>query len=214
MTPYQTWNANKGRVNLRLYTREFQKKFVSKTTKLSEVSNVYAMSYKMNSEKPTDKHHVMPIIMSFGRFRNYNETTCVRGLNLMFLSNSEIINLMEKVYSFMKFKPDERVAGMIKLHEECMMKFPYAFHNFEEQHIAVLNEIDKEEWGMIPLLHRHLFGNFNTTALKKDYLTEHAKPVILKRKPKVKKEQTKPEVETVSEEWSEGDIGFDLDDDI
>ena len=51
MTPYQTWNANKGRVNLRLYTREFQKKFVSKTTKLSEVSNVYAMSYKMNSEK-------------------------------------------------------------------------------------------------------------------------------------------------------------------
>ena len=93
-----------------------------------------------------------------------------------------------------------------------MKKFPHAFKNLEERRLLIANKIDVEEWGMIPLLQRHLFGNFNTTALKKDFITEHRHAPIKLRVKKPKKVEEFKDVETVSAEWSEGEIEPGLDD--
>jgi hypothetical protein len=211
MQPIETWKKNKNRLDLRKYTREFQKKFTISTTKTTEVGIMYAINYR-SSDCLTDKHHVTPVIISFGRFRDYNDNIYVRGLNLLFLSNSEIMEITTRVHMLLKYKADDRVPGIIKIHEEFIKRVPYAFKNFKESKISIVNKIDKEEWGMIPLLHRHLFGNFNIEALKKDYTTENTVPVkkVVKQKEKKKeKEIIDEEVESI--EWNEGDI-FDMED--
>ena len=137
MTPFQTWKQNKHRSDLRLYTREFQKRFNVNTVKITEVCDIYAANYRVGNESETDKHHVTPLIMSFGRFKDDDGFPHVRGLNLLYLSTSEAIELMEVAYTLATLKPDSRVPGMIKLHEECMKKFPHAFKNLEERRLLI-----------------------------------------------------------------------------
>lgn len=217
-TPLHVWKKNKSRSDLRKYTRIFESKFRANSWDkpnniVSEVGKVYAIQYKTNNSYLTDKHHVTPVIFSFGRFRDESGRTSVRGLNLLYLSTHEAIVFLEKAHVFLEKKPDERVAGILKLHKECIEKYPYAFKNLEERRILTINEVDGTEWGMIPLLHKHLMGNFNSSALKLDFLEEN-KFTLVQHKKKEKKPEKEIIEDTVSMEMTEGEIDFDLDDDI
>jgi hypothetical protein len=204
-SPFYVWKKNKSRLDLRLYTRMFEKNFkvTNKNIKVSEVGKIYAAYYK-SENKITDKHHVTPLFISFGRFKD-GAITRVRGLNLFYLSVSDIIDITQKVYNLSSNKPDDLAIEMIKIHKECIKKYPYAFKNFKESNITVINIIDSSEWGMIPLLYKYLYGNFNISALSRDYEKENI--IIEPREKKSKQEKITPDqIATESIEWSEGEI--------
>ena len=80
---------------------------------------------------------------------------------------------------------------MIKLHEKYIRVYPYLFKNFEERRILTQEEVVTEDWGMLPLLHRNLWGTFNPVALNEAFQEEN-KVVSgnIKRKPKQIKEES------------------------
>lgn len=218
-TPLHVWKKNKVRSDLRKYTRIFESKFKSNSwdkpkNMISEVGKIYAIFYRVNNSYPTDKHHVTPVIFSFGRFINEAGYATVRGLNLLYLSNHDAIIFLEKAHVFLSKKPDERVPGLLKLHAECLQKYPYAFKNLDERRILSINEVESLEWGMIPLLHKHLLGNFNARALESDFTEENKFVPTPVRKKKEKDQIKEIKEDTVSMEMTEGEIDFDLDDDI
>ena len=183
MTPVQTWKANKGRTDLRSYTRDFQKKFETKHVLKFLPGDVYALKYRTDSEVLTDKHHFTPLIVSFGRFLDESGPH-LRGLNLLFLRKEQKLELLEEVYALHRLKPDQRVAPLLRIHEKWMKITPYAFKNFVERRVHCSEVIVLTEWGMIPLLHDYLFGTFNAVALNEDFQRENALP-----RPKMKKKK-------------------------
>lgn len=211
MKPTETWRKNNWRYDLRKYTRDFEKKFKVKREKnISEAGKVYAITYR-SSEFLTDRHHVTPLIVSFGRFKDDEGKTYVRGLNLLFLKTHQSIEILEDVYSFLNLKGDEKSLKMIALHEKYIRIYPYLFKNFEEKKILTQCEVEASEWGMIPLLHKNLWGTFNPVALDEAFQLENT--VKSKYKPKkVKKEEKKEEEETEEEEVLEEteEISVDL----
>jgi len=206
MTPFEVWKKNKGRCDLRKYTRKFEENFKVKSS-LTEVGNVYAISYRANYENQTDKHHITPVILSFGRFLDDNGTKYVRGLNLLYLKTNEAIDILNEVYAIIKKPADKRVPAILKIHSKYMTRFPYAFKNFEERRILTTGIVNEEEWGMIPLLHKHLFGTFNAVALNEDFQKEIKNPKIKPKKVKEQKLEEEEEFETI-------ELDDDLDDDF
>lgn len=187
MLPFETWKKNKWKSNIRKYTLEFEKKFKSKFS-LTEVGKMYAVTYKVDSSVPTDKFHLTPVMLSFGRFHDEDGAKYVRGLNLLFLNTRELLQVLEDFYPFMNNAPDSRVQPILKLHEKYMKKFPYVFKNFAERKIVSVNEVDVEEWGMVPLLHKYLWGTFNAIALDEAFQAENKarrKTAVNKRKKKL-----------------------------
>jgi hypothetical protein len=172
MTPTQVWKANKWRIDLRKYTREFSKKFES--TKKLQVSpgNVYTAKYGMDSAFLTDKHHFTPLIISFGRFRDDEGKSYIRGINLFYLKTSQKLEILDEIHNYNKLSIVKRVSPIIRIHEKWMKIVPYAFKNFEERRIIGIDEVHVDEWGMIPLLKENVLGNFNTTALNEDFQEE------------------------------------------
>jgi len=172
-TPTETWKKNNWRIDLRNYTRKFEKKFGSKRTdQISEPGKIYAISYKRNSKFETDKHHVTPLIISFGRFKDADGEIYVRGLNLLFLKTHQSLEILEDAFLLRKEKLDDRALGMIKLHMKYIKIYPYCFKNFAEKRILTQEEVKIDEWGMIPLLHKYLWGTFNPTALNEAFQEE------------------------------------------
>lgn len=206
MTPHETWKKNKGRVDLRKYTRSFESHFSGKAKVESLPSKVYAMKYRGDSIFETDKHHVTPIILSFGRFKDDEGFTYTRGINLLYLRNEQMIELMEEVYKLHKFPLAQRIKPLIKIHEKWMIIAPFAFKNFEERRISSSATVNEEEWGMIPLLHKSLWGNFNPTALNESFQLENKKKPLRESKKKVEMEKPKEELETMEESFTEGTI--------
>lgn len=188
MRPQETWRKNNWRFDLRKYTRDFEKKFKVKREKnLSEAGKVYAVTYKTSPEFQTDKHHVTPIVVSFGRFRDEEGKTYVRGLNLLFLNTHQTLEILEDVHSIHKLKADDRATKMIVLHEKYIRIYPYLFKNFEEKRILTQDEVLLEEWGMIPLLKKNLWGVFNSEALNEDFQIEEKEARKLPKKSRPKK---------------------------
>ena len=205
----KTWKKNKWRSDLRKYTREFEKKFKGEVV-CTEVGRVYAGIYR-DSKYPTDKHHFTPIFLSFGRFRDEDGIKYVRGVNLLYLNTTQCIEILEETHRFLKMKPDARVPHMLKVHEKFMKIFPYAFKNFEEKKIFRVSEVDKEEWGIIPLLKKNLWGNFNPVALNEDFRKENQDR---RRVPRKKMAESLPKVEESKEDATElvdniTELGFD-----
>jgi hypothetical protein len=212
MKPIEIWKKNNWRFDLRKYTREFEKKFKTKRVKnqISEAGKVYAISYRGNSEFQTDKHHVTPLIISFGRFKDDEGGIYVRGLNLLFLKTHQVLEILEDIFAFQKQKPDERATSMIKLHEKYIRIYPYLFKNFEEKRILTQEEIGCEEWGMIPLLHKHLWGTFNAVALDEAFQEENkAMKNDTKKKPKKVKENLTEEKQPTEDYYEEDLISTD-----
>jgi hypothetical protein len=210
MNPYETWRRNKGRVDLRAFTRKFQENFKGRRICESELSGVYSIVYMMDPNLPTDKHHATPVMLSFGRFVGDDGSTYVRGANLLYLKTDEAIDLMMDVHRIMDLKLEARVAPLIAIHEKYMQRFPQAFKNYEERRILSCVRVKGEDWGMVPLLHKHLMGNFNPTALLESYNLENKrKPVVIRRK--LKEEKPAEEIEQVEEVFTEGfvDTSFD-----
>lgn len=212
MKPTEIWRKNNWRYDLRKYTRDFEKKFKTKRVKgqISEAGKVYAISYRGNSEFQTDKHHVTPLIISFGRFKDDEGGIYVRGLNLLFLKTHQILEILEDAFAFQKQKPDDRASSMIKLHEKYIRIYPYLFKNFEEKRILTQEEVESEEWGMIPLLHKHLWGTFNSVALDEAFQEENkATKTNIKKKPKKVKENPVEEKQTTEDYYEEDLISTD-----
>lgn len=198
-SPVVTWRKNKWRPDFRKRTREFQKKFESRKTITALPGSVYATKYKGEISVPTDKHHFTPVIVSFGRFRS-GSITFLRGLNLLFLRKDQQLEILEAVHKIHHLDPDARVAPLLRIHETWMRIVPYAFKDFDERRLITVEEIMNEEWGTIPLLHTHLFGTFNSSALNEDFRRESAenrKRPVSSREKQVTEEKEKPE-ETVS----------------
>lgn len=232
MNPIKTWKANKWRIDLREFTRKFQRKFSCKFKKLSIIPGiVYAITYKGSTDIPTDKHHVTPLFLSFGKFKADGKVF-IRGLNLLYLKNSQQLEVLDEAYKiisnsdffispvllkknpklahtaeiFSLRKLDSRIAPLIKLHEKWIKIAPFAFKSFEETKVLTGSFIDKEEWGMIPLLHTHVFGNFNSQALDESFQEENSikesKSAGRKKTVNDKIESTKPETtETTQDEF-------------
>lgn len=205
MTPTKTWKANRWRFDLRKYTRDFQKKFESGKKKTPmEVGNLYALSYLVDSAYPTDKHHFTPLALSFGRFTDDELGKHTRAVNLFYLSNSQVLEILEDFHKHLSLPPDARALQIIKLHEKYLKVFPYAFKNFEERRVRSQEEISALEWGMIPLLKKHLLGNFNPSALNEDFQLENKtiEKVRKERKKKINKiAPSEPVEEAVLEEF-------------
>ena len=213
-SPIKIWKKNKFRIDLRQYTREFQLKFKTKSKPAVIPGNLYALRYNVDESIITDKHHFTPLILNFGRFRNEIGDKYIRGLNLFYLKTEQKLEILEDFHKLLKYKPDFRVQYIIQIHEKWMSIIPYAFKNYEERRIMIINDIDESEWGMIPLLKDYLFGNFNSIALNEDFQKENKSPTI-----KVKKKQKTESInqeEIIEEETTEiitNDEGFiDFDD--
>lgn len=194
MKPTQVWKQNKGRSDLRKFTREFQKKFKGKKPLKMEPGKVYAVQYRVDSIFPTDKHHFTPLIVSFGRFRD--GSTHTRGVNLFYLTIPQQLELLEDVHRFHSLKATDRAIEIFKLHSKYMRIFPFAFKNLEELRTLHVTEILAEEWGMIPLLHSHLLGNFNKSALDADFQLENREWKTITKKKKRTPAEVKPDVLT------------------
>jgi hypothetical protein len=205
MTPLQTWKANNWKSDLRKYTRLFEQKFKHKSKGITTVGKVYAMRYSTSFIYETDKHHVTPVILSFGRFSDDNGVKYVRGLNLLYLKTNEIIDILEDSYKLLKYDDDKRIEPLLKIHSKYMIRFPYAFKNFEERRITCFSEVDECEWGMIPLLQKNLWGTFNPVALNEDFQKENTITT--------KKTKSKP-INQIEEETEEEDLyEYEYDDD-
>jgi hypothetical protein len=218
MKPTETWRKNNWRFDLRKYTRVFEQKFKEKKDKnLTEVGKVYAISYKTSSDFLTDKHHVTPIIVSFGRFRDDEGLTYVRGLNLLFLKPHQSLEILEDMHAIKAKKPNDIASAMIKLHEKYIRIYPYLFKNFEEKRILTQSEVIREDWGMIPLLKKELWGIFNGIALNEDFQLETTvtRKEVKRRPKKLQEEQKDEEQESYYEDQYLNDEGLvDLETDI
>lgn len=205
MKPTQTWKANKWRSDLRKYTREFQSNFESRTPLQILPGTVYASRYRGDSTFPTDKHHITPLFVSFGRYKDDEGKVHVRGINLLYLRKDQQLEILDEIYAHFSKKPDERVAPIIKVHEKWMKISPYAFKNYEERRMIAIREISSLDWGMIPLLQTHLLGNFNAQALNEDFQKESKAPRKTKYKKSSPPAEKAEETEVVSE-MIEGDF--------
>jgi hypothetical protein len=217
MKPTETWRKNNWRFDLRQYTRKFEKKFHEKRNKnVSEAGKVYAITYKTSPDFLTDKHHVTPIIVSFGRFKDEEGRSYVRGLNLLFLNTKQSLEILEDVVNIKAKKPDDRASQMIKLHEKYIKVYPFIFKNFEERRILTQSEILNEDLGMIPHLKKELWGIFNAVALNEDFQEENkVTRKQVKRRPKKLQEQKEEEYEEYYEDQYLNDEGLvDLETDI
>lgn len=215
MTPHQTWKANKWRIDLRKYTRSFQKKFESKTKLFVYPGDVYAAKYLTDPDIITDKYHFTPVFISFGRFRDDEGMTYTRALNLMYLRNEQKIEILEEVFKHHSKRPSDRVAPIIQIHEKWMRIAPYAFKNLEERRVIGIEKINEDEWGMIPLLKTDLIGTFNSSLLNEDFQKENKAPKEkIKKKKKVDNLPLIENEETVSEEFIENDELITFDDEL
>lgn len=215
MTPHQTWKSNRWRIDLRLYTRSFQKNFSLKEKLHVHPGNVYAAKYLTDPDILTDKYHFTPVFISFGRFRDDEGMTYTRSLNLMYLRNEQKIEILEEVYKHHSKTPANRVAPIIQIHEKWMRITPYAFKNLEERRIIGISQINEDEWGMIPLLKTDLIGTFNSSLLNEDFQKENKAPKVKKKKKK--KVDNLPLIEnekTVSEEFIENEELITFDDEL
>lgn len=215
MTPYQTWKANKWRLDMRSYTRLFQKRFESRSKTQLHPGSVYAIKYLTEPAILTDKYHFTPVIISFGRFRDDDGDIYTRGINLMYLRNEQKIEILDEVFKYSTFPPDARVAPSIRIHDKWMKITPYAFKNLEESRIIGLSEVETSEWGMIPLMKESLLGTFNARLLNEDFQKENREPVKKKKKKKPQPtESQRVEDENGYEEIILNENGMiDLDDD-
>jgi hypothetical protein len=217
LKPSKTWKANCWRTDLRSYTRDFQKKFSLTAKTHLEPGEVYAATYRISTEFPTDKHHFTPVFASFGRFRDEEGKTYVRGLNLFYLKPSQKLEILDEFHSFYDLKTPARVSPLIKIHEKWMKIAPYAFKNYEERRIMGICKIDLEDWGMIPLLREYLYGTFNAVALNEDFQKEIKEPKSFtgKKTNLPESEIIKDEEEVVSDSSvmtaDMNDLDFDLD---
>lgn len=212
MTPYQSWQKNKGRVDLRKYTREFQKRFKEKKKTSIEPGKVYAISYLPDSRFPTDKHHLTPLILCLGKFRDTDGQIYVRGINLFFLDTRKVLEVLQDAFMFSHLKPDSRVLPTVRLHDKFMHVFPWAFKNFDVKRIRVVTEVEISEWGMIPLLYKYLIGNFNSTGLNEDFQKENK---LVRKKPFVGKKDIPTENDLEKEDVLEADlVDLSVNDDI
>jgi len=219
MNPYECWKKNKGRVDLRKYTRDFQKNFNAKPSKkLLEAGKLYTVKYLTDSVYPTDKHHFTPLFLSFGRFRDEILGTHSRGVNLFYLTVTQQLEILED-FQRAVFSKNSTVE-VLKLHSKYLRIFPYAFKNLEERRILCFEEVDVKEWGMMPLLHRYLLGNFNSSALDKDFQLENkfSQEITKKRKKKINtiKEENREEekIEEILEDDTIDNFGIFDEDDI
>ena len=204
MRPLETWRKNNWRSDLRKYTKAFESKFKSKDRLVTEAGKVYAITYRTLENFPTDKHHVTPIFLSFGRFKDDEGRIYVRGLNLLFLRTDQCIEVLENSYNHVKEKADSRAVNSIKVHEKFISVFPYAFKNFEEKRILSVSEVSSEDWGMIPLLHKYIWGTFNPVALNESFQEENKiEKTIKKKKPRGLNSEKKEDV--IEEELLESD---------
>jgi hypothetical protein len=215
MTPHQTWKTNKWRIDLRQYTRSFQKKFESRTKLFVHPGDVYAAKYLTDPDILTDKYHFTPVFISFGRFRDDEGMTYTRSLNLMYLRNEQKIEILEEVFKHHSKNPADRVIPIIQIHEKWMRIAPYAFKNLEERRVLGIEKINEDEWGMIPLLKTDLIGTFNSSLLNEDFQKENKVPK--EKKKKKKKVDNLPLIEneeTVSEEFIENEELITFDDEL
>lgn len=215
MRPLETWKKNKWRIDLRNYTRSFQKNFEAREKIKVSPGEVYAAKYLTDPGILTDKYHFTPVFVSFGRFRDDEGMTYTRAINLMYLRNEQKIELLEDVFKHHHKTLDQRVAPIIQIHEKWMRIAPYSFKNLEERRILGISQIATDEWGMIPLLREELLGTFNSSLLNEDFQKENKVPVEKKKKKKQKPVQDsliEDEVETVSEEFMIEEELIDWDD--
>lgn len=194
LTPIQVWKNNKSNIDLRIYTLNFKKLFEKKNKLTICPGNVYAATYASDYRVLTDKHHVMPLFLSFGCFRDDVGRSFIRGLNLFFLSKDQRLQILEEIYKFHDKKPSLKVVPTIAIHEKWIRIVPWAFKNFEETRILKISEINHSEWGMIPLIHDKVFGTFNARALNEDFGLENS--VVIKQ---VKRKKNK-KIEDVLED--------------
>ena len=200
LSPYKIWKQNKHRTDMRKITREFQQLFKTKLEKQCDFipSNVYGFTYLTDPSIPTDKHNFTPLIVSFGRFKD-ESMTYVRGLNLFFLRNEQKIELLEDIFKHSNLNLYKKTVENIKLHEKWIRILPWAFKNYDCKRVLTLSEIPCTEWGLVPLLHQNLIGNFNPKALEESFQEENK----VKKERKIKTDKKNPilnEEETVSEE--------------
>ena len=120
------------------------------------------------------------------------------------LKPHQALEILEDVYNIHHLKPDNRAIEMIKIHEKYIKIYPYIFKNFEEKRVINCSEILIEEWGMIPLLHKYLWGTFNPVALNEDFQKESSlQGKKVKKKIKKVQEEVKKEVEEYEEVFSD-----------
>jgi hypothetical protein len=215
MKPYDTWKKNKGRIDLRKYTREFQENFKVKTKCKFEPGKVYAITYTPdNGTYATDKHHITPVILSLGNFRDTDGKIYIRAINLFFLDTRKTIEVLDDAYHCEHLPAGSRVMPIVRLHDKFMHVFPWAFKNFQNLRIRTAVEVPVDDWGMMPLLYKYLIGNFNATALNEDFQKENK---VVKKKPfdgkKVEKEKEEEEeqVEYSEEQQAIDQAEFDID---
>lgn len=196
MTPSKVWKINKTRIDLRQVTRQFERRFRVKSKGLIEPGKVYAMRYQPDNSNHTDKFHITPVILSLGHFVK-NDIVYIKGINLFYLSTGDALGILEDAFKVVNMKPIQRNAHINTIHDKYINTLEYNYKYFDTNRIISYNEVQSEEWGFIPLLHKNLFGNFNIEALINTYKKEIGK----NKQIKIKKENVKKDdkVESVSE---------------
>jgi hypothetical protein len=187
MNPYETYNKNKSRLDLRKYTKDFSLSKIKKG--VLQEGKLYLMRYLPNISIPTDKHHILSVCFIFEKKEDEKKLVAV---NLLYLKPYISLRLLQWWYEIsMKEKRSKILeAWRMRFHTEIESS-PYAFSlkTFEIDRILGIKEISFDEWGMIPLLRKEMLGITTLRGILRDYETEFSS----RKKEKKKKAEHMPE---------------------
>lgn len=212
--PLKTFTKNKTNLDLRNYTRNFSLLKPFKKEKF-EVGQVYYVYYPTN-ESLTDKWHQISVVYCLGRY-HIDGVTFARNLNLLYLPIYNQLDVLEKAHYILEKSKSINylVYQTLKMHEQIQnTQMSCAIKDFKESKVTYCRKVAREEWGMIPLLKKELFGNLSATGLMESFEAENRKPVvILREKKKVKEKEVEWSDEIDNEEDVDYEAAFDYDSD-
>lgn len=211
LDPMKVYQQNKTRLDLRQYTREFMK--VKPYRKdVFEAGQIYYVYYPVK-ENLTDKWHNIAVVYCLGRYIDVNGISRARCINMLYMPTYEQLKMLQEGYTVLQKSKNvnQLVYGTVMMHERLQVgQFQCAIKDFTEGQVSFCRKVNREDWGMLPLLKKELFGNLSYSGLQESFNAECKKPiVIVTKKDKKKKPPIVNEEKFDEDEENEDPIDYE-----
>lgn len=157
-----------------------------------EEGEVYCLKY-VSHESLTDKWHTLSVV-----YVTEVNGQHVKGINLLYLNPSITLNILTEAE---KVKKDLKNSVFYKqlLEEFDSQPLACVTKTFSTHRILSAFQLRREDWGMVPIIEKGMFGNLNVIALQEDWKREEEQIPEVKKKKKKKKALKKAYTEEVIE---------------
>lgn len=162
-------------------------------TKIEE-GEVYCMKYTSKLYE-TDKWHTLSLV-----YITEVKGGLFTGINLLYLNPAVTLNLLANAEKVKNLK--ESVFYRQLLTEAESFPISCAKKTFVHRYLNAAIKVKREDWGLVPLVEKGLFGNLNVEALVEDWKREAEEfkhPKKRKRAKIAQKESTEPEVQLIDD---------------